>query len=238
MNLLETHKLRSLILVRQLTLVQLTLVQLILVQLTPVQLIPVQANACRNLQLSSNARKEYAVKISYLARLIIASVLTVGLVACSNSNELSSADSTPKAGQVDPCAGVNPCAGLAAISIFAEDGVAIRGADPVAYFTQGEAVIGSAEFEHEWNGATWQFASAEHRDLFASNPEEYAPQYGGYCAWAVSQGATASVEPEAWRIVDGKLYLNFDKRVQQRWEQDIEGNIALADENWPGVLTQ
>jgi YHS domain-containing protein len=121
--------------------------------------------------------------------------------------------------------------------VFAEDGVAIRGADPVAYFTQGEAVIGSAEFEYNWSGATWRFASAEHRDAFANSPETYAPQFGGYCAWAVSQGYTAPVDPDAWSIVDEKLYLNYDKRIQQRWEEDIEGNIALANGNWPSALS-
>ena len=73
-------------------------------------------------------------------------------------------------------------------------------------------------------------------DLFAADPEKYAPQYGGYCAWAVSQGYTASTDPEAWKIVDGKLYLNYSKSVQQTWEQDIPGNIAAGDGNWPKVL--
>lgn len=116
------------------------------------------------------------------------------------------------------------------------NGVAIRGTDPVAYFTEGQPVQGSAEFEYEWQGATWRFSSAEHRDLFAAAPEEYAPQYGGFCAWAVSQGYTAPVDPNAWKIVDGKLYLNVNRGVQQRWERDIPGHIARADANWPGVL--
>ena len=72
--------------------------------------------------------------------------------------------------------------------------------------------------------------------MFAANPEKYAPQYGGYCAWAVSQGYTASTDPEAWKIVDGKLYLNYSKSVQLTWEQDAAGNIAAADENWLTVL--
>ncbi|MFE4106362.1 YHS domain-containing (seleno)protein [Almyronema epifaneia] len=122
--------------------------------------------------------------------------------------------------------------------IFAENNIAIKGTDPVAYFTQGEAVPGSADYTYDWQGATWQFASAEHRDLFAANPEQYAPQYGGYCAWAVSQGYTAPIDPQAWKIVEGRLYLNYDKRVQQRWSRDIPGNIAKADQNWPAVLSQ
>lgn len=117
-------------------------------------------------------------------------------------------------------------------------GVAIRGADPVAYFAEGAAVFGSSEFIHVWGNAVWQFASAENRDLFAANPEQYAPQYGGFCAWAVSQGYTASIDPEAWRIVEGRLYLNYDSRVQRQWERDIPGNIAKADANWPEVLNE
>ena len=115
-------------------------------------------------------------------------------------------------------------------------GAAIDGTDPVAYFTMGKPVEGSSEFAHEWNGATFHFSSAENRDLFAADPEKYAPQYGGYCAWAVSQGYTASTDPEAWKIVDGKLYLNYSKSVQQTWEEDIPGNIAAGDGNWPKVL--
>lgn len=95
---------------------------------------------------------------------------------------------------------------------------------------------GSSAFTYEWNGATWQFSSAENRDLFASNPEAYAPQYGGYCAKAVSEGNLASIDPNAWRIVDGRLYLNYSPDVQRQWSADIPGNIALGDANWPEVL--
>ncbi len=122
------------------------------------------------------------------------------------------------------------------ITFFAESGIAIRGADPVAYFTQKTYVAGSSKYTYDWGGSTWQFASAKHRDLFASNPQQYAPQYGGFCAWAVSQGYTAPVDPTAWDIVDGKLYLNFNARIQRRWRRDIPGHVARANQNWPGVL--
>ncbi len=114
--------------------------------------------------------------------------------------------------------------------------VAIEGADSVAYFTEGRHVEGSRDYTHVWNGATWRFASAENRDRFAAEPERYAPQYGGYCAWAISQGKTAGIDPENWNIVDGKLYLNYNASIQERWEADIPGFIAKADANWPGVL--
>lgn len=114
-----------------------------------------------------------------------------------------------------------------------ENGIAIKGADPVAYFKEGKAIEGSKEFSYEWGNATWLFDSAEHRDLFAANPEAYAPQYGGYCAWAVSQNTKETVDPKVWKIVDGKLYLNYNKSVQRTWSRDISGNIAQADAYWP-----
>ena len=119
---------------------------------------------------------------------------------------------------------------------YAEDGIAIDGTDPVAYFTEGAPVKGSSEFTHSYNGATWHFASAANRDAFAADPARYAPQYGGYCAYAVSEGYTASTTPKAWRIVDGKLYLNYSKRIQRRWEKDIPTRITNANANWPKVL--
>jgi YHS domain-containing protein len=116
-------------------------------------------------------------------------------------------------------------------------GVAIEGTDPVAYFAEGKAGEGSSDFEHEWMGATWRFVSAENRDRFAADPEKYAPQYGGYCAWAVSQGYTAKIDPEAWSIVDDKLYLNYSKDVQKQWSADVSGNITKGDANWPKIRT-
>jgi hypothetical protein len=116
-------------------------------------------------------------------------------------------------------------------------GIAIKGYDPVAYHRGGKPIEGSSKSELDWRDANWRFASAENRDLFKSDPEKYAPQYGGYCAWAVSQGYTASVDPKnAWRIVDGRLYFNYNVDIQKKWSEDIPGNIKKADANWLGVL--
>jgi YHS domain-containing protein len=114
-------------------------------------------------------------------------------------------------------------------------GTAVEGYDVVAYFTEAKPVEGSDDFIVKWQGVTWQFSSAENKALFESDPGKFAPQFGGYCAWAVSQGYTASTIPEAWKIVDGKLYLNYSKGVQSTWEQDIPGNINLANSNWPSI---
>lgn len=124
---------------------------------------------------------------------------------------------------------------LAGPAIYAEDGVAIKGTDPVAYFTEGRPVAGKPEFAYQWMGVTWHFASAANRALFMSEPSKYAPQYGGFCAWAVSNNYTARIEPDAWKIVDGKLYLNYDRSIQGRWALDPPGNIAKANANWPGL---
>lgn len=121
--------------------------------------------------------------------------------------------------------------------VYSEGGIAVDGSDVVAYFTESQPTAGSAEHAYDWNGVTWLFSSAENRDVFAADPTAYAPQFGGYCAWAVAEGYTAPTTPEAWRIVDGKLYLNFSRRIQRRWERDIPGNIARAEANWPGVLS-
>jgi YHS domain-containing protein len=114
--------------------------------------------------------------------------------------------------------------------------VAVDGTDVVAYFTDAKPAKGREEFQHEWNGAVWRFASAEHRDQFAAEPAKYAPQFGGYCAWAVSQGYTADIDPRAWKIVNGKLYLNYSTGVQEKWERDRTENILRAERNWPAVL--
>lgn len=114
--------------------------------------------------------------------------------------------------------------------------LAVGGYDAVAYFKENRPVKGKPEFATQFKGATWQFASADNLNAFKANPAAYAPQFGGYCAWAVSQGYTASGDPLVWNIVNGRLFLNYDKSVQATWSKDIPGNIAKADKNWPGVL--
>lgn len=115
---------------------------------------------------------------------------------------------------------------------------AVGGYDTVAYFVEHKPVKGDKRFVHTWQGAEWRFVTAENRDRFAAMPERYAPQFGGYCAWAVSQGYTASGDPQFWKIVDDKLYLNYDAEVQKKWEKDIPGFIAKGRQNWPSVLGQ
>lgn len=114
--------------------------------------------------------------------------------------------------------------------------LAVGGYDSVAYFTEGRPVKGDRQYALKHAGAEWRFVSAANRDTFAAAPQRYAPQYGGYCAWAVAQGYTASGDPQYWKIVDGKLYLNYDAAVQAKWERDIPGFIGNADRQWPAVL--
>ncbi len=110
---------------------------------------------------------------------------------------------------------------------------ALRGYDTVAYFTEGKPVEGFDQFSYDYMGAVWKFSSQDHLDMFKANPEAYAPQYGGYCAWAVAQGDTASAEPDLWTIHDGKLYLNYSRRINERWKANMLQFIQQADENWP-----
>ena len=116
------------------------------------------------------------------------------------------------------------------------DGLALRGYDAVTYFREGAAVEGRAEFTHEWNGARWLFKSAENRDAFAREPEAFAPQYGGYCSYAVAHGYTADADPQAWKVVGGKLYLNYNEDVRKLWEQDIPGFLQKSEQNWSQFL--
>lgn len=118
----------------------------------------------------------------------------------------------------------------------ARNGLAIDGYDPVAYFVESRPVRGLADFEYEWNGARYRFATAANRERFAQEPARYLPQYGGFCAFAVSRGYTADIDPEAWSVVNGRLYLNYSRRVQRMWQEDVPGNIKKADGNWPKLM--
>ncbi len=117
-------------------------------------------------------------------------------------------------------------------------GLAVSGYDPVAYFDEGAPVKGKKEFSLEHDGATWRFSSGDNLAKFKADPEAYAPQYGGYCAWAVSQGYTAPANPDNWSVHGGKLYLNYDDKVQSDWLKDPDGFIEKAGANWPGVLSK
>lgn len=118
------------------------------------------------------------------------------------------------------------------------DGFAIRGYDPVAYFRDGGPRLGKPEFSVRHGGATWRFASAEHQALFEADPERYLPAYGGFCAYGTSRGYLVKIEPEAWSIVDGRLYLNYDLDVRKTWLGRARIYIARADGNWPRLATK
>ena len=112
-------------------------------------------------------------------------------------------------------------------------GLAVHGYDVVAYFTQGKASVDRAKYSTVHNVATYRFASKEHLTDFEKNPEKYAPQYGGYCAYGVAVGAKFDGNPHLWRIVGGRLYLNLNEKIQATWEKDISGNIKKAGRKWP-----
>jgi len=135
------------------------------------------------------------------------------------------------------------CAALLALAVAparADDAqksyrLAIKGYDPVAYFTEGKAVAGRPEFELVWNESRWRFASAAHRDRFRADADRYAPQYAGYCALGIAKGEKYEVDPKMWTIVDGKLYLNFDREIREDWRKHKIANIRKADSRWQAI---
>jgi YHS domain-containing protein len=138
-------------------------------------------------------------------------------------------------------------ASVGGLPAFADDsvntgyfgGVAIMGYDPVAYFTEGRAMKGSEKFSHEWLGTPWYFANAKHREMFISEPIKYAPQYGGYCAGEVALGSvTVNTDPEAFKIINGKLYLIYDKGSAEFFATHAAEAVPKADDNWPQVAAR
>ena len=114
----------------------------------------------------------------------------------------------------------------------AKQGVAINGYDPVAYFTDGRPQKGSSSFTAEWGGTTWRFASEAHRALFKAAPEHYAPQYGGYCAYAMTSGNLVPVDARQWHLAGGKLYLNKNWFAKELWLRDVQGHVVEGDAHW------
>lgn len=123
----------------------------------------------------------------------------------------------------------------AADEFNARGGLAIGGYDPVAYFTQGRARRGANMHYVDWKDARWLFLSAAHREAFLADPDRYAPRYGGWCAYGMAQGYKAPIDPEAWTIVEDRLYLNYSKSVRRTWLGDVPGFLAKADAHWPAV---
>ena len=118
---------------------------------------------------------------------------------------------------------------------FIKDGKAINGYDAVAYFTESKPVKGNDKWVYEWDKASWYFSSQKNLELFKADPVKYAPQYGGYCAYGLSNGYKAPTEADAWTIDNGKLYLNYNLDVRKEWNKDREARIRKADNNWPAI---
>lgn len=154
-----------------------------------------------------------------------AAALAAGLPGCSTGQGRcvgAAADSSVPAGPV--------------LVNLNRDGLALQGYDPVAYFTLGKPVKGDPAYRASWGGAVYQFASASHRDMFVSDPARYAPQFGGYCAYAASIDTISPISPEYWEIVDGRLILQHNQKAWDLWHKDPAGNLISADRNWPGLV--
>ena len=122
--------------------------------------------------------------------------------------------------------------------IFTRGGsaLALEGFDAVSYFVAGKPVVGDPNIVSRYKGVAWRFANAENKAAFDANPKKYVPQYGGHCAWGTARGYAVRGDPQVWRIVNGKLYLNYNRSVQTKWNRDIPGFISQGDRNWPEVL--
>jgi YHS domain-containing protein len=118
---------------------------------------------------------------------------------------------------------------------FEKDGVALRGYDPVAYFTDGKPIKGTSAHKYEYKGSTFYFATAANQRSFARDPAKFAPQFGGFCALGTANGYKVTTQPDAFAVIDGKLYLNHDVKVLELWQADVPGNITKAQKNWPEV---
>jgi YHS domain-containing protein len=175
------------------------------------------------------------VKIKPLEAIILkigkSGIIAIAVIICGISLAGCRASDATSAAKTDAAkAGVEPF-------FKSTEGLALKGYDPVAYFTDNKPAAGLGDFELDWKGAKWRFATARNRELFTSEPEKYAPQYGGYCAWAVGHGYTAKGDPETWKIVDGKLYLNYNRDVKAKWEQETQELISKGNENWSSFQT-
>lgn len=122
--------------------------------------------------------------------------------------------------------------------IFAPEGIAIHGYDPIGYFEEEQPVQGSAQYSYTWKDAVWHFSSEENLQTFKADPEKYAPQYGGYCAYGAYEDHTAPTQADSWTIKNGKLYLNYNLEVRDLWLQNPDEYILVADKNWPGILNK
>jgi len=127
---------------------------------------------------------------------------------------------------------LSACTSISSKPTFQTEFGALRGYDPVAYFTEERPVKGSSDITSVHNGATWHFSSKANKDLFDGSPEKYLPEYGGYCAYGMANGFVVSSDPEAFTLVDGKLYMNYSLGVRKTWLKDVPGNIESADKNW------
>lgn len=166
------------------------------------------------------ARSQVRLSFHYIAMFLVAAFF---VIATTNANAAPKINTLEKTGLLGK---------------FKESGIAIRGYDTVAYWTEGKPVKGSESFIVDWEGAAWHFASQENAQLFEADPAKYAPQYGGYCAYGVAQDALVKIEPENWVIIENKLYLNYNDGVQGKFDKDVFGFIKSADAKFEELLKQ
>ena len=169
---------------------------------------------------------------SYIQVLLVLGILAIGIGGCNANSEMSNAAnsqenvSQPETAKADQ--------NLAHMNLD-EDGIALRGYDPVAYFTEGEPIKGQEVYSFAWKEATWHFVTAENRDLFSHEPEKYAPANGGYCTFGIVLGKKFDGDPKVWSVIKSRLYVFLNEEVQQKFLQDSTGNLQKVAVNWPSI---
>lgn len=173
---------------------------------------PIGRNAVRNLNQESLITENIMKTFQSLQALALAAATVISLAAAESASAAKPVNTTFFGGK------------------------AIEGYDAVAYHTQKKAVKGSKTHSYKWKGANWYFSSAAHLDLFKQDPNKYAPQYGGYCAWAAAKNKLADTDPEVWDIYNGKLYLNYNTKTRNEWRLDKAGMVKRGDANYPNLV--
>ncbi|MDB5363520.1 MAG: hypothetical protein JWO51_4817 [Rhodospirillales bacterium] len=174
------------------------------------------------------------VIIATLAALLSAPRISLAAAVVGISLAAATPLAIEAATPADPAPTVTSHTGL----VNAPEGIAIKGYDPVAYFTEGRPVPGDPQISAEFDGAVWRFTTGEHRRVFLAHPTRYEPEYGGFCAYGAAQGFKTDIDPAAFSIIGGRLYLNANLDVRTRWRADLLTAIAEADRNWAEVKEQ
>lgn len=179
-------------------------------------------------------KRTFGFNVSSMTCFAVLGMLAIGLSSCRSQSEAIDTASSQSVPQTETTQTEDDLVHLN----LDEEGIALRGYDPVSYFTAGKPVKGQAAYSFVWNDATWRFASAENRDLFSNEPEKYAPANGGYCTFGIVLRKKFDGDPQVWSVIKSRLYVFLNEEVQQKFLQDSTGNLQKVATNWPVIQFQ